>query len=171
MSRVDAVKAAVMKGGDALTGRSRRPTRSSRSATAWTRSPQRARPRSCSPAGRCATPKSSPPPTSTASRWSSPVADTSGTETWGLTLFHRSGPPGARGRPDLWHLEAGICGKRVRPRASCPRLRRVLCGAGRQLHLGCERGVLRRDATPDGLDRRLRHADVQRAPSGSTSPS
>ena len=43
--------------GCAAGSRSRRPTRSSRSATASTRSPPPAPPRSCSPAGRCATPR------------------------------------------------------------------------------------------------------------------
>ena len=59
-----------------------RRTRSSRSATVSTPSPPPARRRSCSPAGRSRTPRSSPPPTSTASRWSSPASGTSGTERW-----------------------------------------------------------------------------------------
>ena len=58
----------------------RRPTRSSRSATASTRSSRPGRRPSCSPAGPCATRTSSRRPTSTASRWSSRAAGTSGTE-------------------------------------------------------------------------------------------
>ena len=57
MSRVDAVNVAVMKARErraiARRRRSPRRTRSFRSATASTRSPLRARPRSCSPADRC----------------------------------------------------------------------------------------------------------------------
>ena len=62
MSRVDAVNVAVMKAragraASARRDRWRRPTRSSRSATASTRWPPPARPRSCSRAARCATPR------------------------------------------------------------------------------------------------------------------
>ena len=58
MSRVDAVKAAVMKAGGTLRDPSSRPTRSFPSATASMRWRRRGRRRSRSPAARCATPRS-----------------------------------------------------------------------------------------------------------------
>ena len=57
MSRVDAVKVAVLKAGASLKGRSLPPTRSFRFATASTRSPRLARRQSSSPAARSATPR------------------------------------------------------------------------------------------------------------------
>ena len=78
MSRVDAVNVAVMKAAQqaptCCAARSPRLTRSSPFGTGSTRSPPPARPRSCSRAARCGTRKSSPPPTSTAWQWCSPVA-------------------------------------------------------------------------------------------------
>ena len=65
MSRVDSVRLAVEKSrGDVATGRRRwRRTRSSRSPTAPSWRSRPASPRSSSPAARCATTRSSPPPT------------------------------------------------------------------------------------------------------------
>ena len=57
MSRVDAVKVAVMKAGGSLPAASPHRMRFSRSATASTRLPPPARQPSCSPADRCATPR------------------------------------------------------------------------------------------------------------------
>ena len=59
---------------------SRHPMRSSRFATDSMRSPRPAQPPSCSPADRCAMPKSSPPPTNTGWRWSSRDGGISGTD-------------------------------------------------------------------------------------------
>ena len=96
MSRVDAVNVARHEGAasgrprPARAARSRPRMRSSRSATASTPSPPPAPPPSCSRADRCATPRSSPPPTSTASRWCSRAGGTSGTDSPDSELGMRS---------------------------------------------------------------------------------
>ena len=106
MSRVDAVKVAVMKAaGAAVARRAASPhrMRSSRSATASTPSPTPARPRWFSPGDRSRMPRSSPPPTSADWRWSSPDAAISAT-----SRGMRGSPAPERGAghagPVLWGL-------------------------------------------------------------------
>ena len=84
MSRVDSARIARIKAGNAgpVAGRfgAWPATPSSPSATAWTWSSTKARPASSSRAARCATTRSSPPPTNAASPWSSPARGISVTD-------------------------------------------------------------------------------------------
>ena len=80
-SRVDSVRIAMTRGGERLE-RERRGLRRLLPFPRWRsmRWPRPARAASCSLAARCGTPRSSPPPTSTAWPWSSPASATSGTD-------------------------------------------------------------------------------------------